>query len=196
MRPLTNGRLLLLARLVFVNGYNGDRSADDLTASVDQCCTLAQPLLQGLDEGLSGDKMKRNMKINPMNGKLSADAINIGSMDQTLAADDKDTEAIRIPHLNIVLLVGIIYEFSLTFALLRITCCHVCYRSWAEKGHGLSKVHISDPLICRANTYLLLRILELIVCLQAVGTLGDVQVSAFQQQIVLVHCFGQSAWPQ
>ena len=145
MRPLTNGRLLLLARLVFVKGYNGDRLADDLTASVDQCCTLAQPLLQGLDEGLSGDKMKRNMKINPMNGKLSADAINIGRMDQTLAADDKDTEAIRIPHLNTVLLVGIIYEFSLTFALLRITCCHVCYRSWAEKGHGLSKVYISDP---------------------------------------------------
>lgn len=105
MKPLSHGRLLLLGRLLLVKGYHDDRLFGTLTTSVDENCSLVQPLLDAPDDVFSNSVMKSNMKINPISDKFAADVKSDKRMDPATGLDDKDTDLHRIPHLNIVLLV-------------------------------------------------------------------------------------------
>lgn len=111
MRPLTNARLLLLGRLVIVKGFHDDIFSDTLPGTTEQICPLAVPLLGGPEDSTAGGSMKKNLKMSPLDGKVAANCRHRGQTDQEKGVVDKDTEILRVPHLNVVLLVRV----SITF---------------------------------------------------------------------------------
>ncbi len=107
MRPLSNARLLLLGRLVLVKGFHDDFLSESLPGTTEQIGTLAVPLLGGCEDSAAGGSMKNSTKFSPLNGKVATNCIHRGQPDQAKGMVDKDTESLRIPHLNVVLLVRI-----------------------------------------------------------------------------------------